>query len=44
MEYSIFITTLKQLYKNKEIDIAKIKSYYSKKIITLEEYNFILNK
>ena len=44
MEYSIFISTLKQLYMNKKIDLEKIKSYYNKKIITYKEYEFIIGK
>lgn len=40
----VFVETLKQLYIQKKIDVAKIKSIYTKETITGEEYDYILGK
>lgn len=40
----VFVETLKQLYVQKKIDVAKIKGMYTKNIITVEEYDWILSK
>lgn len=44
MKYSFVIETLKEMYKKKLVHISKIKKMYSDKVITLEEYNYILGK
>lgn len=44
MNYSIAIETFKRMYKAKELEISKIKQMLNKKIITLDEYNYILDK
>lgn len=40
----IFIETLKQMYMNKTLTIAKIKAMLNDKVITIDEYNYILGK
>lgn len=40
----IFVETLKQMYTNKTITIAKIKSMLNNNVIAIEEYNYILGK
>lgn len=42
-KYSDFIETLKQLYIEKEMDSEHILSLYNDKVITKDEYNYILN-
>ncbi len=43
-KYSVIIETLKQMYRDKQISIAKVKSMLNAKSITLEEYDYILGK
>ena len=40
-EYSDYVRSLKRLYSNKEIDIAKVKSLLSGRKISNDEYEFI---
>ena len=40
----VFVETLKQLYAQKKIDVARVKSIYKKGNITVEEYDYILGK
>lgn len=43
-KYSVIIETLKQMYRDKQIPIAKVKSMLNAASITLEEYDYILGK
>lgn len=43
-KYSIVIETIKKMYEDKKITIAQVKSSLNKKIISLDEYDYILGK
>ena len=43
-KYSIVVETFRMMYKEKKLEIAKIKGLLNSNIITLEEYNYILGK
>lgn len=43
-KYSIVVETFKRMYKEKKLEIAKVKGLLNSEIITLEEYNYILGK
>lgn len=43
-DYSNYVKSLKRLYENKEIDVAKIKSLLSKNKITNDEYDHIMKR
>lgn len=43
-EYSNYVKSLKRLYENKEIDVAKIKSLLSENKITNDEYDHIMKR
>lgn len=43
-KYSNYINSLKRLFDNKEIEAAKIKNLLSKKMITNDEYNYIMKR
>lgn len=44
VEFSLYIKSLKRLYENKEIDVAKVKNLLSKNMITNDEYNYIMKR
>lgn len=43
-KYSIVVETFKLMYKEKKLEITKIKGLLNSNIITLEEYDYILGK
>ena len=43
-EYSIAVETFKKMFKEKKIEIAKVKGLLNAKVITLDEYDYILGK
>lgn len=44
MEYTIVVETLKIMYQKKEIEISKIRNFLTNKVISLDEYDYILGK
>lgn len=43
-KYSIVVETLRKMFEEKKIEIAKVKGLLNSKVITLDEYDFILGK
>lgn len=43
-KYSIVIETFRTMFKEKKIEIAKVKGLLNNKVITLDEYDYILGK
>lgn len=43
-KYSIVVETFRLMYKEKKLEIAKVKGLLNSNIITLEEYDYILGK
>lgn len=43
-KYTIVIDTLKTMYKDRKIDSKKVKTLLNKKMITQEEYNYIISE
>lgn len=43
-EMPIFIVTLRSLYANKKIDVARVKAMLKNGAISVSEYDFILGK
>lgn len=43
-EYSITVETFKKMFKEKKLEIAKVKGLLNGKVITLDEYDYILGK
>ena len=41
---SITVETFKKMFKEKKIEIAKVKGLLNTKVITLDEYDYILGK
>lgn len=44
MYYSIVVETLRKMYLDKKLEIAKVKSLLDKGVITKDEYKYILEK
>ena len=43
-QYSIAIEAFREMYKNKKLEVSKVKQWLNNKVITLDEYNYILGK
>ena len=43
-KHSIVVETFKLMYKEKKLEITKIKGLLNSQVITLEEYDYILGK
>lgn len=43
-KYSIVVETLRKMFEEKKIEIAKVKGLLNSKVITLDEYDYILGK
>lgn len=43
-KYSITVEAFKKMFKEKKMEIAKVKGLLNAKVITLDEYNYILGK
>ena len=41
-QYSILVITMREMYKDKQITVAQVKSAYNKKYINIDEYNYVL--
>lgn len=43
-QFSLIVETMKKMYIEKKITIAQVENSYNNRVITIEEYDYILGK